>query len=170
MLTKGYKATEKYMMIRASKESLMEELNYNNISSVYKLFSKLSALGLIKLHKKSIYTLYFKSFKVTELYQDMDIPKVQELELKAAVGEQCTIDNIISSKKFMNGSDKSSEDIKRTNQPINISDDLKYRIGKDVLIDEYLESFMQENIKYLQKYENLSIENGSEVGNVLLEI
>lgn len=104
LLTKGYKATEKYIMIRASKDNLMKELKYENVSSLYKLFNKLSALGLIKLHKKSVYTLYYKSFKITELYQEVS----EENQLKVAVGEQITLEHVMGSKKFEANEDRSS--------------------------------------------------------------
>lgn len=67
LFVKSYKALDKYVMIRASKITLMNELGYKSVSAVYKLLDKLRLLGLIKDHKKGSYTLYYSNYKVIEL-------------------------------------------------------------------------------------------------------
>ena len=58
----------------------MIDLGYKNISSLYKLLKKFEGLGLIKVNKKSIYTLYFESYKVINIKekQDQIVVKKQE--------------------------------------------------------------------------------------------
>lgn len=91
MLIKGYKALDKYILIKISKEKLMEEFEYKNISSLYKLIQKFKNLGLIKTHANSMYTLYYESYKVIEISKVKDNTSYNEkskIEYAVASGEQ----------------------------------------------------------------------------------
>lgn len=102
LFVKGYKAVEKYILIRASKENLMSELGYKNISSLYKLLNKLKNVGLIKVHNNNNYTLYYKSFKVIEI-QAVEEQQQEVKKLGQAVGQESDINNLLESNRNYKG-------------------------------------------------------------------
>ncbi|MFT8349206.1 hypothetical protein [Clostridium saccharoperbutylacetonicum] len=152
LLIKGYKATDKYIMIRSSIETIMEVLNYENKSSAYKLLNKLNTLGLIKAHKKSVYTLYYRSYKVVELYSSKSI-ELQENTAIAAGGEQITF----------NCSNRNTEAKgKRIYKPGNgvkelIVNGIKIRVHEDLELDVRALRFIKENLEIIKKYKRLYI-------------
>ncbi len=146
MLIKGYRATEKYIIIKLSKENLMEELGYENISSVYKFLNKLTSLGLIKMHKTSIFTLYYRSFKVIEIQKEVETEVNQVAVNQVAVGEQISLKDI---------NNRNSKNIK-ANDNKNIND---MEIFKHTNYEvEALNEFKKENKSIIEKYKNLIIE------------
>lgn len=115
LFVKGFKGNSKYMLIRSSMKNIMNELEYKDESSVYKLFGKLKDIGLLQyFNRTSSITLYYTSYKViniNDLKEDTD--HVQE-ELKV-VGQLNIFDMkydefrtekecIFSNKKYYRGS------------------------------------------------------------------
>ncbi|WP_027633419.1 hypothetical protein [Clostridium hydrogeniformans] len=98
MLIKGYKATSKYIVLRLSKKTLMDELGYKDVSSLYKMIKKLKDIGLLKDHSKSMYTLYYETYKVINIAPEKDDKDVAEnIVDKVVVGQQLKINNNIYS-------------------------------------------------------------------------
>lgn len=93
LFIKGYKAVERYILVRASKDNLMNELGYTDVSSLYKLLNKLKGIGLIKVHSKNNYTLYYKSYKVIELHPEEDINSGIEVNIIGQAVGQNIIEN-----------------------------------------------------------------------------
>lgn len=90
LFVKGYKANSKYMIIRSSIETLMDDLNYKDAGSVYRLFRKLKDIGLLNhFVKTSTLTLYYSSYKIISINDVKEENKEQE-QLKV-VGEQISI-------------------------------------------------------------------------------
>lgn len=67
LLTKGYKALKNKILIHISMKRLTAELNYKDASGVSKFLKKLEQLGLLKVQKNSILSLYYKNYKVINL-------------------------------------------------------------------------------------------------------
>jgi len=99
LVTKGYRAFEKYIIVRANKNTIMDTLGYTDSSSVYKLIEKLTSIGLLKVHTKtSTITLYYESYKVidVEFNEDRIIEKaiVEDIQEKSVIGTQITLKEI----------------------------------------------------------------------------
>lgn len=73
LLIKGYvktkKASNRYINLNVSKKKIMKDLNYKDISGVYKLIKKLKDIGLLVYKKGKVVTLYYESYKVTDIEQ-----------------------------------------------------------------------------------------------------
>ena len=95
LFVKGYKGTDKYMIIRASKDTLMHELEYKDASALNKFLKKLESIGMLKYYSKSsTITLYYKSYKVIALDDTHEAHERSEEIIKIAVGEQISIKEI----------------------------------------------------------------------------
>lgn len=78
LIVKGYKALNKYVLIRVSKQKMMSDLGYSDMSGVYKLLSRLEELGLIILKSNSVSCVYYESYIVIDInkYQEEKLIKV----------------------------------------------------------------------------------------------
>lgn len=91
LFVKGYKANDKYMIIRSSIETLMDDLNYKDAGSVYRLFRKLKDIGLLNhFSKTSTLTLYYSSYKIVNINDAKEASHEDQEQLKV-VGEQLSI-------------------------------------------------------------------------------
>lgn len=173
LLIKGYRSNSKYIMFKASMENLMEDLRYENKSSLYKLLTKLNALGLIKTHKKSVYTLYYSSFKVVELYSQSEANIQENIQLNKAVGEQITFSNLnnninIEKNEGLNKETRENSSTKGEKYGNDVKElivnGLRVRCHEELELDESLLNFIKENKSIIQNYKRLYIHSSSSVG------
>lgn len=69
ILIKGYntKKSDKYIKLNVSKEKIKNDLGYGDISSVYKLLSRLKKLGFLVVKGGKLVALYYTTYKVHNL-------------------------------------------------------------------------------------------------------
>lgn len=67
LLIKGYRAFDSYILIRLSKEKMMDELGYKDISGVYKMLKRLEEIGLIKVRKNNVSCIYYEPYNVIDI-------------------------------------------------------------------------------------------------------
>lgn len=147
LFVKGYKAIEKYMLIRSSKENLMYELGYKDISSLYKLLNKLKNIGLIKVHNNSNYTLYYKSYKVIEISTAVEELQEDISILRQAVGQGIEVNN----SRF-----KSEDNYKEEQQKFNIGKNNSGKENESVCGNKDLVKFLERNKYIVEKYKRLT--------------
>lgn len=94
LFTKAYKAVDKYVLVRMSRETLMDHLGYTDISSLYKFIKKLTGIGLLKESiKTNVYSLYYETFKVIDIneHRSEEANEVVSIDIgKAVIGQQIT--------------------------------------------------------------------------------
>lgn len=101
LLIKGYKAFNKYLLIRVTKEKIMNDLGYSDVSSVYKLISKLKELGLMLTKRNNVSCVYYESYIVIDINkfkEEKYTPAAQSIlfheQYKAVNGIQIVMDQI----------------------------------------------------------------------------
>lgn len=97
IIVTGFKAAERYVIVKASRTKLEKLLNYTNKTSLYKFISKLERVGLIKEHKDSkTLTLYYTSYKVINI-NDTEVEQEEPVQIKVASGEQISFEKVSKS-------------------------------------------------------------------------
>lgn len=119
LIIKGYKSKEKYILLRVSKEKVMRDLAYSEISGVYKFVKKLIDLGLLVEKRGKIVALYFESYKVKDFkeYKERKASKIVLDQVRtnkiAASGESCVnlqvnFDNYRAYRRYPGTNDRGS--------------------------------------------------------------
>lgn len=104
LFVKGFRANSKYMLIRSSMETIMNELDYKDEGSVYRLFRKLKDIGLLEyFNRTSSITLYYTSFKIIDINELKEEVNSTQDELKV-VGQLNMFD--FNYKEIVQGKDQ----------------------------------------------------------------